>query len=220
MCAPDVIAAKRLSAPPHGPSEAARPEHHPAEPERGSHAAQLAARGESERALARLYQAHAGELHGFARRRVGRQDAEDVVQEAYLHLLQTGLSATLEQPRAYLFRIAANLAVDAARKHETRSRYADDAALFLGYAAGNGCVESEAEHKLEVRHFVSALTELPPLCRQAFLLNQIEGVTRSEIAKRLGLSVRTIDRHVVRALAHVRRRLEGKGAATPRKAAA
>jgi len=73
-------------------------------------------------ALAGLYQAHAHELHEFARHRAGRQEAEDVVQNAYLHLLQRGTAATLEYPRAYLFRIAANLAVDLARKTNTKSR--------------------------------------------------------------------------------------------------
>ena len=70
--------------------------------------------------LTGLYLAHAHELHGFARRRVGRQEAEDVVQDTYLHLLQRGAAATLEHPRAYLFRIAANLAVDLARKTKIR----------------------------------------------------------------------------------------------------
>jgi RNA polymerase sigma factor (sigma-70 family) len=162
-----------------------------------------------ERTFERLYQAHAGELHGFARRRVGRQDAEDVVQEAYLHLLETGASATLEQPRAYLFRIAANLAVDAARKIKTRSRYADDEALFLGFVEARVCPESEAIRALEMRRFHASLAELPPRCRDAFVLNQIEGRTRAEIATQLGLSVRTVDRHILRAFAHVRRKLQG-----------
>lgn len=162
-----------------------------------------------ERTFERLYQAHAGELHGFARRRVGRQDAEDVVQEAYLHLLQTGASATLEQPRAYLFRIAANLTVDAARKMKTRLRYADDEALFLGFVEARVCPESEAIRALEMRRFHASLAELPPRCREAFILNQIEGRTRAEIATQLGLSVRTVDRHILRAFAHVRRRLQG-----------
>jgi DNA-directed RNA polymerase specialized sigma24 family protein len=70
-------------------------------------------------ALAGLYQAHADELHGFARRHVGRQEAEDVVQDTYLHLLQRGTAASLEQPRPYLFRIAANLAVDMSQSTET-----------------------------------------------------------------------------------------------------
>ena len=59
-------------------------------------------------------------MHGFARRRVGRQEAEDVVRDAYLHFVQRGTAATLEQPRAYLIRTAANLAGDFARKAKIR----------------------------------------------------------------------------------------------------
>jgi DNA-directed RNA polymerase specialized sigma24 family protein len=44
-------------------------------------------------ALAGLYETYARELHGFARRRVGRQEAEDIVQDTYLHL-QRGVAAT------------------------------------------------------------------------------------------------------------------------------
>ena len=63
-------------------------------------------------ALAGLYETHARELQSFARRRVGRQEAEDIVQDTYLHLFQRGTAGTLERPRPCLYRIAANLAVD------------------------------------------------------------------------------------------------------------
>ncbi len=49
------------------------------------------------------------------------------MQDAYLHLLQRGAAATLEHPRAYLFRITANLTVDFARKAKIRLRYAGEA---------------------------------------------------------------------------------------------
>ena|ERR1700740_1903229 len=60
-------------------------------------------------AIAGLYQAYSRELHAFARRRAGRQEAEDIVQDAYLHLLQRGTAGTLEHPRSYLYRTAATL---------------------------------------------------------------------------------------------------------------
>lgn len=161
----------------------------------------------SEAVLESLYQAHAHELHGFARRRVGRQEAEDVVQDAYLHLLQRGTIAALEHPRAYLFRIAANLAVDAARKSKTRSRYAEDEMEFLGLAANAASPEAIVEGVMELRQFRAFLSELPPLCREAFMLNRIDELTHAEIAKRLGVSVRTVDRHMAKAVNHLRRRL-------------
>jgi DNA-directed RNA polymerase specialized sigma24 family protein len=91
------------------------------------------------RAVAGLYQAYAGELHGFVRRRAGRQEAEDIVQDTYLHLLQRGTAATLEHPRPYLYQIAANLAVDFTRKAKVRSRYLVRRAAKLCRARTNPC---------------------------------------------------------------------------------
>ncbi|QBR71675.1 RNA polymerase subunit sigma-24 [Beijerinckiaceae bacterium] len=158
----------------------------------------------SDGVLAGLYQAHAHELQGFARRRVGRQEAEDVVQDTYLHLLQRGAAATLEHPRAYLFRIAANLAVDLTRKTKIRSRYAGDNIDLEQLSGNSGSPEAASEGAMELRRLQAALAELPPLCRAAFLLNRIDGLTYAEIGERLGLSVRTIDRYMVRAWSHVR----------------
>jgi RNA polymerase sigma factor (sigma-70 family) len=154
-----------------------------------------------------LYQTHARELHGFARRRVGRQEAEDVVQDAYLHLLQKGAIAGLDHPRAYLFRIAANLAVDTVRKAKIRLRYADDEVVFLSFADASAAPEAMMERSLEMRRFQACLAELPQRCRDVFCLNLIEGLTHTEIAQRLGISVRTVDRHIAKGLDHVRRRL-------------
>ena len=155
-------------------------------------------------ALAGLYQAHASELHGFARRRVGRQEAEDVVQDAYLHLLQRGTAATLEQPRAYLFRTAANLAVDFARKAKIRLRHAGEAFDLGANAVAPANPEDSTSAAMELARLHDSLSKLPPLCRDAFLLNRVEGLTHAEIAGRLGVSVRTIDRFMVKAWDHVR----------------
>jgi RNA polymerase sigma factor (sigma-70 family) len=155
-------------------------------------------------ALAGLYQAHANELHGFARRHVGRQEAEDVVQDTYLHLLQRGTAATLEQPRPYLFRIAANLAVDLARKTKVRLRYGGEGFALACNAEAPASPEAAAGGAMELRRLQASLCELPPLCRDAFLLNRVEELTHAEIAGRLGVSERTIDRYMVRAWDHLR----------------
>ena len=57
---------------------------------------------------------------------------------------------------------------------------------------------------MELRRLQASLRELPPLCRAAFLLNRIEDLTHAEIAARLGVSVRTIDRYMVKAWEHLR----------------
>ncbi len=73
--------------------------------------------------LEELYRAHARELKTYARRRVGMQEAEDVVHDVYLNLLQKRSAATFAHPKAYLFRVARNAAVDALRKKLTRARH-------------------------------------------------------------------------------------------------
>jgi RNA polymerase sigma factor (sigma-70 family) len=155
-------------------------------------------------ALAGLYETYARELHGFARRRVGRQEAEDVVQDTYLHLFQRGTAATLEHPRPYLYRIAANLAVDFARKAKVRLRYASEETGFACIAEGPPGPEAAAASTLELHRVQAALAALSHVCREAFLLNRVEGLSHAEIAQKFGVSVRSIDRHMAKASAHLR----------------
>jgi RNA polymerase sigma factor (sigma-70 family) len=63
---------------------------------------------------------------------------------------------------------------------------------------------------MELARLHASLSKLPPLCRDAFLLNRVEGLTHAEIAGRLGVSVRTIDRFMVRAWDHLRRHFGGE----------
>jgi len=158
-------------------------------------------------AIAGLYQAYSRELHAFAKRRAGRQEAEDIVQDAYLHLLQRGSAATLEHPRSYLYQIAANLAVDFARKAKVRLRHLQEEPEFFCTSEGPPGPEAAAGSALELRQLQAALAELPKICREAFWLNRFEGLSHTEIAQRLGISARTIDRHMARAAAHLRRTL-------------
>ncbi|MNV99257.1 putative RNA polymerase sigma factor FecI [compost metagenome] len=53
----------------------------------------------------------------------------------------------------------------------------------------------------------NVLAELPPKCREAFVLNRIEGWTQAEVAAHMGLSKNMIERYVMRAIEHVRDRL-------------
>jgi len=158
-------------------------------------------------AVAGLYQAYSRELHVYARRRAGRQEAEDIVQDAYLHLLQRGTAATLEHPRSYLYRIAGNLAVDFARKAKVRLRHLQEETQFFCTAEAPPNPEAAAGSALELQQLQAALSELPQICREVFWLNRLEGLSHSEIAQRLGVSVRTIDRQMARAAAHLRETL-------------
>ncbi len=160
-----------------------------------------------EKELEILYRAHARQLRGFARRRVGSQEAEDLVQDVYLRLLQQGEIATLQRPREYLYRVASNLAIDSARKTKTRSRFADESIEFSMPHPAVTSPEKIVESLMEWRRFQTFLEELPPFTRKILLLNRIGELTHEEIANQLNVSVRTVERHVANALKQLRRRL-------------
>jgi len=126
-------------------------------------------------ALAGLYEAHASELRSFARRRAGGQEAEDIVQDAYLHLLQRGTAATLEHPRAYLYRIAANLAVDCARKALVRLRYAGEGVGLTCNAENPPGPEAAAASSLELQRLQSLLLRTAGCLPRGFLAQPRRG---------------------------------------------
>ncbi|PWB82458.1 MAG: RNA polymerase subunit sigma-24 [Methylocystaceae bacterium] len=157
--------------------------------------------------LERLYRSHAGELRAFTRRRVGAQDAEDIVQDAYLRALQEGDVASIHCHRAYLFRIAANLTIDAARKAQVRARYADGEGNAPATTEPEQQSEAAIEAFVELRQLCAHLDELPPPCRKAFLLFWLDDLDHSETALQLGVTVRTVNRYLSRALEHLQRRV-------------
>lgn len=169
---------------------------------------------ERNRSIASLFRDHNRALVSFLTLRLQSvQEAREVAQEAYVRLLQ------LERPevqgflRAYLFRIAANLAVDRLRRRSTELRAAR-AELFDEL---DDVDEPErcalANESLDVVR--QSLEELPEACRQAFLLHRIDGLRVEDIARRLSLSPRMVYVHLERALVYCKLRADG---ATPAQA--
>jgi len=139
-------------------------------------------------ALAGLYQAHANELHGFARRRAGRQEAEDVVQDP------TSISSSEVTPRLSNTRAPTSFALPPIWRWIWRARLRS-VCVTRTRALEHDCnaeapasPEAAAGGAMELRRLQASLAELPPLCRDAFLLNRIEDLTHAEIAARLGVS--------------------------------
>jgi RNA polymerase sigma factor (sigma-70 family) len=149
---------------------------------------------------------HGRELHDFLVRRVGAQQADDIAQEAYVHALQQNDIALAREPKAYLFCIAANLAIDAKRRERVRSRYAEDEGKLHVLVGNAHSSEVAIEVSVELRQLCAFLDELSPQCRNAFFLYWINDLNHSETARRLGVTVRTVQRHLLKAHEHLRRR--------------
>lgn len=149
-------------------------------------------------------------IRAFATQKVGQQDADDVMQDAYLQLLQRDKQDKVREPRAFLFRIIANLSVDAWRKsnRNVTCECEDDVVVFESLACRKPGPEALASGSLEFERFLSLLDGLPELQRHAFILNKIEGLTHAEIANRLGVSSKSIQRYLVEAMEHFAEHME------------
>ncbi len=158
-----------------------------------------------------IFREHNDALLRFIAAKLGsRQEAREVAQEAYVRLLSLNEREAVSYLRAFLFKTAANLAMDRLRARARRgfmtTRSADLAVFELSPDR-----QVEGEQALQRLH--DAISELPQKCREAFLLYRLDELSCQEVAARLGLQERMVWRYVARALEYVRLRVKGDSAA-------
>lgn len=155
-----------------------------------------------------FYERHADELEAFARQRVGRDEALDVVHDAYLRLVAYANPATLDNPRAYLYRVTGNVANDHVANVLRQGAWTEpDADPDMAE-----CLRPGPERQVELRdtlnRCLAALDELPEIYRHVFLLHRVDGMAQGDIAAALGIPRRTVERYFAKTLAHCLKRLE------------
>lgn len=155
--------------------------------------------------IQRLFEDHNDSLLRFLSVRLRSvEEAREVAQEAYVRLLKLDEPNAVSFFRAFLFRTAANLAIDRMRKRERADRYLP----LLFPDADEPSAEDCQAIREKIRLIGGYLEELPPKCRKAFLLNRIDGLSTPQIAERMQLSERSIRNYVLRAVVHIRNRLQ------------
>jgi RNA polymerase sigma-70 factor (ECF subfamily) len=131
-------------------------------------------------------------------------DAQDVSQEVYLRLLRLPDDRMIEHPRAYLFRIAANVVNDwraGQRLLETRTPEA------LDELPGPYDNIEDYDREQRAERVNQAISTLPPLYRATLLLKVRHGMTYGQIASHIQISERMVKRYIVKAYAHLRDQL-------------
>ena len=143
----------------------------------------------------------------FLRRLHNHAEAEDLTQEVLLRLAAHSSTLRADAPDPYVFQMAANLLRDRARRSAVRARFQ------MGQGALDAA-ETEArdpdrvyQARSALATVTAALKELPERTRAIFILFRLETMKHREIADMYGLSVRAVEKHVVRASLHLRARL-------------
>lgn len=156
-----------------------------------------------------LYRRERAGLLRFVIGRSRREDAEDVVQQAFTRFIAGGNAGQIENPGAYLRQSAVNLLRDGARL-ATRERMPSAAPLQNEEIADCDPVAAlEARDRL--RRIESAVAKLKPLTRRIFLARRVYGYSLAEISEQTGLSKKGVERHMAIAIRQLGRHLRSHG---------
>lgn len=132
--------------------------------------------------------------------------AEDVVQDVFVQMWEKRNEINITRSlQSYLFQATRNKVIEWIRKEK----------LFLEYEKSERFkneqvdVDHEAEKYMRLEKLYTYVRQLPPKCKEVFIMSKVNGLTYHEIAEELNISVKTVENQIGRAL-HLLRKKFGK----------
>lgn len=155
-----------------------------------------------------LWEAYAPQLHRFLISKLAnREDAQDLMQEAYLRLIRIKKPELVKQPEAYLFRIAANLIGEFyIGKSKAPPKVNIEDISGTGEDGDGGVFAHSLQMKHELKDLEDIFSKMPPLYREVLMLRKSDGLSHAEIAEKLDISKHTVHKYLTRALTECRSR--------------
>ena len=154
-------------------------------------------------------------LCAYSRRYVGRKDvAEDIVSDTFFRIWENKKNIEIRTSvKGYLFQAVCNNSLSYLRKlkkEENLDNYFQDIASGnLGFpviseeTTSRSLLMEELDEKIE-----EAISLLPPRQQKAFRLKRIQGKKNKEIAQMMGLSIKTVEMHLSKAMISLRKNLK------------
>jgi RNA polymerase sigma-70 factor (ECF subfamily) len=159
-----------------------------------------------------MYLRHHDALRRFLTRMLRNEDiAADVAQDAYVRIIRFAPRHLMDNPKAYLFQVAVNAARDRIARERTRGDLIDTEAPTEGIACPQPNAEAVTSGRERMYMLIKAVEELPPRCREVFLMSRFDGFSNGEIAQQLGISRNMVEKHIIKAMVYCRRYLDTAG---------
>lgn len=155
-------------------------------------------------------------LRLFTRRSGDPAAAEDIVQDLWLRVEQADIHSRVDNPVAFLLRMANNLYLNrlrSATSGRSRDRAWHDASFEAAgeeVVTGEPTPEAQVASRQQLLLLVETLKELPDRTQAIFHLHKIEGLGQAEVAARLDISVSSVEKHLAAALKHLLWRMRQK----------
>jgi RNA polymerase sigma-70 factor (ECF subfamily) len=157
------------------------------------------------RAFDKIYEKYSTRLYIFINGIIKSQkDSEDIVQEVFFKIWNNREKINeFLSLQSFLFTIAHNTTISILRKRVNEYNYIEYVKSIQN-AKELSTGEAELEFKELNDHLTSILNKLPKRQKEVFLLSRYDELSYKEIAERLGISVNTVENHMVKALRFLR----------------
>ncbi len=156
-------------------------------------------------AITSLYIEHIGEIRRFLARRISCVEAAaELAHEVFIRYMVASPESLILNPRAFLFRIAGNLAIDHARGNPIKAGQWVDIAECGDLASEYPSPERFATARQELDRLRRAIEELPPRCREVFIRHKFDGLPQKVLAEEYKISLNAVEKLLIRALLRLR----------------
>lgn len=130
----------------------------------------------------------------------GWQEVDDLVHDTFTRLIECANWREIENLSGYAVQILKNLALQDARRRKIVAIQVMSDLEVLNLADERPGADRVVGARDELRLLARLVSELPPQCRRVFTLRKVYGLSNAEIAERLGLSISTVEKHLIKAL--------------------
>lgn len=168
-----------------------------------------------EKAFEQLYKLYFPRLYSFALKIIADSDlAKDTVQNVFIRLWETHETFRYEHPEAFLYRMVRNASLNYVRhlkvvdnlKSKIKDQLLGEELYYIDLVGNEPylLIEKELQEKVS-----EVMNSLPEKCRIVFRMSRIEGLKNQEIADRLNVSIKAVEKHISKALSVYRERFGG-----------
>jgi len=132
-----------------------------------------------------------------------RSDIDDLLQEIYVRVCEAAKKQKPESARHFVFTTAKNLLVDRVRRERVIPIEAVEDLGALNAAIDEPGPDRNVMAREELRRVQLALDKLPPRAREAVILRRVEGLSRRNIAQRMGITEATVAEHLAHGMSAI-----------------
>ena len=155
----------------------------------------------SQKEMAGIYSGLRTSLMRFAYRYFKTpQEIEDVVQEAFVKVIEAKQRREILHPKSYMYQTVKNLALNRLTKSDYRLTDAlgDSDAELVSQVTPT--MEQQFESRQRFELFCRAVRQLPIKCQRVYILRRVYGYSQKEIAEQMDISVKTVEAHLTKAI--------------------